>query len=294
MNTKNTIFFAEIGLTSTSANTIANLAKEYIQEKQSFLDNIRFYTTKVGLIGSNEQNTIQYGNDNRDIKLIPSILQEIATAKSLIAWLREAIKARQALTYSLDNLSIEDYCEMVGKEMPVAPKMGKVLTEDEYYGSLSLKERNRYYQLETQVAVIGKYIHPDGVYAEARADMQKKQKAPHSVNGSGRDTLIYTYYPTASVEDVEQCFFKLQQMHRELQKQLNSIKFECEKAIAESQSKVNAEYVTARNKHNSELELLYAEFRKYIHEQSVLLGQLKIVIPDSLKSIYDKVSSLGK
>lgn len=291
---KDLIFFGENGLTSTSANHVANLAKEFIQSKQTALDNVCFYKTQVGLISSAETKTIKDGNSNEELEQIPSMLMNIAQAKSLIAWLREAIKARETITKELNSFTLANYCKMKDIEYPSEPIRGHVLTEDEYFGSLGIKERNRYYQLETQAAVIGKYIHPDGVYADAREDMKKKSHAPHSVSGTGRDALIYTYDITVDPELVESKFFELQNKHREIQSQLNSIKFECQKAIDESETKVNAEYEAAYKEYLAKLGIVNAEFVSYKKKQSVEIGKLKIVIPDSLKVIYTEIATLGK
>lgn len=186
---KDLVFFKKEGeegvaLTSTSANHVANLAKEYIQG-----------------------------------------------VKSLIAWLREGIKAKENL--------------MNGMVKPETPNYGHVLTEVEYYASLPIKKRNRYYQLETEAAVLGKYIHPDGHLSDARKELKDKLQHPHKVDGRGRDALIYTYTPTVDVAEVDNVFFELQKKHREIQAQLNAMKHSCEQAINESTNKVNTEYMAA-------------------------------------------------
>ena len=45
-------FFAENGLTSTSANHIANLAKEYVKAQEQELESVEFYNTYLTIIGS--------------------------------------------------------------------------------------------------------------------------------------------------------------------------------------------------------------------------------------------------
>lgn len=50
----NKVFFGENGLTSTSANHIANLAKEFISTNENYLNNISFVNCAIGLIGTNK------------------------------------------------------------------------------------------------------------------------------------------------------------------------------------------------------------------------------------------------
>lgn len=281
-----------IGLTSTSANTIANMAKEYIQSCEVILDNVCFYKTTVGLISSSENKVIQQGTSI--INNIPALLDTVAKAKSLIAWLREAIKAKEEMHESLLNLSLTDYCNILDVQIPSNPIKAHILTGEEYYNSLDIKERNRYYQLETEAAILGKYIHPNGAYSEARKDLKNKISNPHKVIGQGRDALIYSYTPTIEVEAIDEQFYELQKKHREIQKQLNSMKFECEKAVNESQIKADSEYSAARSEYAEKLKVLDAQRVAYIKEQEVEIGKLRIRIPDSLMGVYQIISNLGK
>lgn len=101
------IFFSPDGdgLTSTSANHIANMAKEMIRNFDSTIANLVFYTTEVSLIGIDSRNMLQQGATDADVLSVAGKLRIIAQAKSLIAWLREAIKARERLiTLSLIHI----------------------------------------------------------------------------------------------------------------------------------------------------------------------------------------------
>lgn len=292
MNQKNLIFFGDNGLTSTSANHIANLAKEMIQNHEATLNNRTYYTTTVGLIGSSEKSLIKQGIEF--VSDVPEMINDMAKAKSLIAWLREAIKAKKSLLSEINGFSVGDYCKMKGIEKPLYPESEIALTEDEYYGTLSLKERNRYYELETTAATIGKMIHPDGPFANARKGLAEVIENPNKIVGNGRDTVIYSYKPTINLGDVDAVFFELQKQHREAQAQLNSIKYACEQAINESQAKVTSEYLEALSNYRNEMSVIEAELKKYKQEETDRISKLKIIIPDSLKDIYETVSKLGK
>lgn len=289
---KDMIFFADNGLTMTSANHLANLAKEYIQQHESVLNNVTFYDESVALIGTNNQSILHNGVS--DITELPTLLNEVAEAKSLIAWLREAIKAKERLMSYWENNAEDEYLIANGIELPKRPVAGHVLTEDEYYANLSIKERNRYYALETEAAVLGKYIHPDGKYATERKNLAHYIQNPHKVSGNGRDTVIYSFNPTMALNEVDDMFFKLQTKHREVQAQLNSIKYQCEQAIIASKTQVQEEFAKALTEYNAESRLIEAKIAEYTTRKLKEIGALKIIIPDSLKEIYDKVSKLGK
>lgn len=297
---KDLIFFKKEGeegvaLTSTSANHIANLAKEYIQGVETQLNNICFFNAEVALIGSvGNASIIQSGVPSEALDSLQSMLDEAAQAKSLIAWLREGIKAKENLMKDLQTTSLEDWCKENDIVKPKAPDYGHVLTEEEYYASLPIKERNRYYQLETEAAVFGKYIHPDGHLSDARKDLKDKLQHPHKVDGKGRDALIYTYTPTVFIAEVDNVFFELQKKHREVQAQLNAMKYSCEQAINESTNKVNTEYMAASQKYQAELKDVLASFKTWKDKKSQEYSKLKIVIPHSLMGIYNTINSLGK
>ena len=295
---KDSVFFKKEGeegvaLTSTSANHIANLAKEYIQGVEIQLNDIYFFNTEVALIGTTG-NIIQVGKTSEVLNNLQSMLEEVAQAKSLIAWLREGIKAKENLLKGLKALSFADWCKENGIVKPEEPIYGDILTEEEYYASLPIKERNRYYQLETEAAVLGKYIHPDGNLSIARKELKDKVQHPHRVDGRGRDALIYTYTPTVEVEEVDTVFFELQKKHREIQAQLNAMKHSCEQAINESTNKVNSEYVINSQKYQAELRDLLGTFKEWEDKKSQEYSKLKIVIPNSLLGIYNTINSLGK
>lgn len=296
---KDLVFFKKEGeegvaLTSTSANHIANMAKEYIQGMETQLNNVSFLNVEVGLISANAHNVIQEGTSREVLSSIPSMLESIAQAKSLIAWLREAIKAKNDLINRLQSVSLDDWCEENGVEKPLSPVAPHVLTEQEYYASLPIKERNRYYQLETVAAVLGKYIHPDGHLSNARKELKDKIYHPHKVDGKGRDALIYTYTPTTSIAIVDNVFYELQKKHREIQAQLNAMKYSCEQAINESTNKVNTEYMAASQKYQAELKDVLGAFKTWKDEKSQEYSKLKIVVPNSLLGIYNTINSLGK
>ena len=121
------------------------------------------------------------------------MITDIAKAKSLIAWLREAISARDRLKSEINSFTEAQYCAMKGIELPIRPECEDALTEADYWGSMNIKARNTYYELETKCATLGQLIHPGGNYASQRDEAIKKTNAPHKIVGNGRDTNIYTY-----------------------------------------------------------------------------------------------------
>ena len=291
---KDEIFFGEKGLTSTSANHIANIAKENYAVVESNLEKAAFYTTKVTLLGSSAAHTLSEGVDTEFLKAIPDSLTMVARLKSLIAWLREALKAKERLVREAETLNDESIAEALGIELPKMPESYKRLTEDDVVASWNIKERNRYYFLDTLCSTIGKYIHPDRGFANARESFIKILSEKHSINGGGRDTVIYSYIPTVAKEDVEDTFFKLQNSYREFQAELNSMKHQIEVALQEDDREKSQKETEERDIYLAEMQSVVSKISSYRKEKVREAQSLKIVIPDSLKSVYETVSNIGK
>ena len=286
------IFFDVEGLTSTSANHLANLAKEYIQTVENELESITLYSTNIELIGT--ESTHILSRANADIHSIADKLNKVAEAKSLIAWLREALKAKERLQEEVNSLSLRDFCALKSIIYNEAPSSPETMSEDDYLGSLNIKERERYYHLETLCAVYGKYIHPNGVYANARKKFKSVLLNPTSVQGSGKDTIIYKYTPATTAEEVDKVFFELQDTHRNFQAELNGMKHKMEIAIEEYNQNALTAYRTALSSYSDWHASATAEFQEYISQESARIRNLKIVIPNNLTNIYNIVKALGK
>ena len=293
---KDMIFFTSegAGLTSTSANHVANLAKEMIRNIESGLGELQFYSTSVALIGGGVANSLDTGAVAEEVESVPDRLHNIAEAKSLIAWLREAIKARERLLNEVKDMSLSKWCEQEGEKIPEQPRIGESLTEDDYWASRPIAERCHYYELETLAATLGKAIHPGGALADAREQLQQRLKKPNQVVGDGRDTLIYTYTPSVDTQAVEDVYFRLQKQYRDAQARLNTLKHECMQAVEQSATAVKSEYTRAMKDWATQHKLLEARHAEYIQKRMAELGSMRIIIPDSLQSIYRKVNSLGK
>ena len=290
------IFFSPDGqgLTSTSANHIANLAKEMVRGIEASLEATVLYSTSVALIGTDSAEELGRGITAEELLEVPDKLHTVAKAKSLIAWLREAIKAKERLLKEAEATKIDDFAKMEEIEMPRPAERKKALTEDEYFASLTLDERNRYYEVETLAAVLGKAIHPGGSFADARDTLETRLQTPREVKGDGRDTLIYSFRPTVESAVVDDVYFRLQKQYREAQAKVNSYKYDCQKAVKESEVAVETQYVTDLAEYNKQMQLINARLTAYIKQRVKDIGNYKIVIPQSLADIYEKVSHLGK
>lgn len=113
-----TIFFGTTGttLTSTSAEHIANLAKEFVRGRQRDLEGLRFTEKVVHALGqAADTSVLERGIGEAELGQIADKLAEIGKANSLIAWLREGIKAKNDYLDAVKTATYADYCAWEGK-----------------------------------------------------------------------------------------------------------------------------------------------------------------------------------
>ena len=114
------IYFGDSGLTSTSANHVANMAKESIRNIMGELSSISFFGATVSLLSGGTPLQAKIGSSRDDLDKIQASLETVGEAHALCAWLREAIKAKTRLLAEVKSMSLSDYCKDVlgGVEVP--------------------------------------------------------------------------------------------------------------------------------------------------------------------------------
>ena len=104
------IYFGDAGMTSTSANHAANMAKESVRHLMDELAGVSFYGTTVSLLSSGAgAKQSKVGNTAEQLDGTYDKLKTIGEAHALIAWLREAIKARERLLAEVKNMTLAGY-----------------------------------------------------------------------------------------------------------------------------------------------------------------------------------------
>ena len=293
-------FFGESGLTSTSANHFANLAKEVNRQNENYLANVQFFTTAMSIIGSNESGITHEGNKTEELPVIERTIANIAALYSLSAFFREAIAEKERLMKEAENWVDarvrEEFDAKVAELKSRKPVRANYITEEDVVRSWSIGELERYYSLETEAAWLGKFVHENGMISQARIALMQVMSKPKTVKENGRDTIIYTYTPTADALQVDEMFFRLQKKQREVQAELNGMKKRIEDAIRENKIKVDEEYGIALSKWNMEKHLLDDEYQEFLEDESrsrtnriKAVEDLKIVVPNRLKEVYESL-----
>ena len=283
------VFFGENGLTSTSANFIANQAKEYVESLKEYLSTTNFLDSTIELIGSGKETLSRKGFSSDEVKGIEEVLNAIVSAYSLIAWLREALKAKEDIGKQLREMDMYDWAKENNITLPEYPGNVEKLSESKVIATWSVKDRNRYLTAQTFCSVYGKYIHPDGDFSKARKEFLNKRFNSIEYTECGSNTIIHRYTPTVDQSTIESTFKNLQFKWRENQAIVNSYKHKIDTEIQDDYVKRLAEYRNEYDRVSEELISIRAKYQGYIENKQKEASALKIIIPNDLKAIYNLV-----
>ena len=284
----NEVFLDNKGMTSTSANHLANIAAEVVQARKLELENVAFINEYISVLGTNREKVlVEEGSGEEFLDKMKESLGIISDANSFIAWVREAIKAKESELETISNMNLREYCTLVGVDYPEFPSMESPVGEEDILGTWNIKDRNEYYSLEARSAVIGKFIHPNGAFSKARKQLQNKVTKPHSVDkSSSANIVIYDYVPSIEPSKVEDAFFEMQSEHRALSARLNQLKFRIKDEMTKANEKKNNERSLLMEKVSSERAKLMSDLVSYKNTETQRISQLKIVVPESLEGIF--------
>lgn len=297
----NNVYFSNEGLTSTTANYYANIAKELQMAASERLNNVQMYNTSVAVIGSREKQLMSAGL--RDLTFITLDLPHLASLNAFCAWVREAIKEKEEQSKDVRQLTIEHWAERMGiklPEWPSHPKDPEVITEQDVMNTWDINKRNKYLRLEAFAATYGKYIHPDGAFSKARKRAHEVVNKPITKEGVGRDMVLYYSDLTVDPQIIDSTFMSLQDQYRSYEKELNQMKAELKEAVNDLTRKAYEKYQLdvahwkeQQKLYSSELGKLQSEWVKWRTDELERISQLKITIPDALKDIFRVIQQAG-
>ena len=274
------------GLTVTSANHLANIAKEMYEALVSKLESLRFYSRDYMLAIAGKTFRVENESDQSELAALASGLKEIGILKSLIAYLREGIKAKARMD---SDSAFEEHIEELikaGRNDLKKPEDKKEVTFEEELAKLSSEQKARYYTLEAKCATIGSFIHPDGAFAKARKEFLEHKRDSIKVVGKGQEAEINTFSSSFSTEQIDSVFFELQKEYRIIQAEFNKIKAEVTERVSEANKRIANDSLVAMK--------LWVDARKVERTQyDSEVKALKVVIPQNLMEVYQRVNAVA-
>ena len=293
----NDIYFGEEGMTSTSAQHVSAMANVMVQDVKQHLMGLRLYEKSIRVIGDVECKVEEVNNTLPEIS---DGVKQICKANALIAWLREAVKEREQAQQYIQDMTLDKWMELQGIEKPtspVPPMMPKINFQD--YKTildtgLTVKEYNRFVELNSALAVYGEMIHDKGLLTRQKNELARILQNPTEVKESGRDTIITTYKVDVNVSvDIDKLYTELQSEYRKLQAEKNGIEAKFSNLAMDYQTRKMEEWKAAKAQYdrdltrvNSELVGIQTQMQEWKKQRLEELAALKIIIPNDLKALY--------
>ena len=293
----NDIYFGEEGMTSTSAQHVSAMANVMVQDTKQHLMGLRLYEKSIRVIGDVECKVEEVNNTLPEIS---EGVKQICKANALIAWLREAVKEREKAQQYVQDMTLDKWMELEGIEKPTSPQppmMPKINFQD--YNTiletgLTVKEYNRFVELNSALAVYGEMIHDKGLLTRQKNELARIMQNPTEVKESGRDTIITTYKVDVNIGvDLDKLYTELQSEYRKLQAEKNGIEAKFSNMAMAYQTRKMEEWKAAKSQYdrdltrvNSELVGIQTRMQEWKKQRLEELAALKIIIPNDLKPLY--------
>lgn len=276
------------GLTSTSANFLCNIAKEYLETIHSQLTSFNTWDEYMSLIDSDSVHQTKVGN--KDISIFNGHLAQIATINAFVAWLREAIRTKEEL---MDYNNVERELEKQFTE-PKDPTVSQLVSKSDVMAEWDEKKLAKYYALEAVSAHFGKYIHPRMPLSMIRSKYLEVLSNPIVITGSGHDAMKIERKPTISPDDMENLFMGLQNKYRDAEKQLNAMKYELEEEVSKRNIEISNQNTKALSDYRIAKQLYHEELHKAVQEQIDEIAKWKIKVPEQFKETCKILNQISK
>lgn len=282
-------YFGPSGLTTTSASYLANLAQEQIKTNESWLNYITLTNETKTLISSGKEYLVREANC-KDLSTIKEVLKSNALFYTFIAYVKEAIKAKEKAIRELPEI-----IDWAADRMPVCPVQPNQIHESDIIAEFSASEMQHYLKLQQYAAVYGKAIHADGSISDARKNAQMYANKPSSVENLSNDVCVTKRTLQFSLDEIDEMYNELQAIRREYDKQLNNIKYGIMTEMNKRNNELEENYQADLNAYRNEVKQLQSEYSTWIRkEREKIETTWKIVIPEELQATLKYLQSLGK
>lgn len=292
---ENKVFFGESGITSTSATYLCNIARELLKDIESSLNSISFITEEVTLFGSENKIRTKEGYNLSELSDLDSKLTKAAQLKAFIAWMSEGIKAKDVESERLKEYTLSDFT----KDFPeyiVQRSENSTLDINYGLGKLSISERVKYLFSEALTSSIGKYIHNNGALRKAYSELLNIAHNKVNITTEAKDSIVVVTnkIPSVDTKEVEKIMLKYQDLRRENEKVLNSLKSKVKDYDHEYQMYLNLEQKVDVESYKEDMEIVRSKYNEYVLNKRSEIENFKIIIPDKLRDIYNTLHTLSK
>ena len=277
------------GLTTAEANYTANIIKELCERIFNEIKQLTLFKGTLNFQGKQTEYNKVYKVENLEEKCL-----EEGNLYALSAWLREAIKAKEALLKQVEN---DNFDISLLNEVNYG-KATSLLTEDEVKYSLPINELAEYLAYEAKAAHIGKKVHPNGIFEQWFNMIKNTPKV--QINEINKDYIV-EFDQVVDEKDLYQTYFTLQKEYREAEQKVNYYKAKVKNLLNEKNQEINQKNRALQDKLSQDLEIqnsknlaLQAEINNLRGQKLKEVSELKIIIPNELQKTLDYVQTYSK
>jgi len=277
------------GLTTAEANYTANIIKELCERISNEIKQLTLFKGTLNFQGKQTEYNKVYKVENLEEKCL-----EEGNLYALSAWLREAIKAKEALLKQVEN---DNFDISLLNEVNYG-KATNLLTEDEVKYSLPINELAEYLAYEAKAAHIGKKVHPNGIFEQWFNMIKNTPKV--QINEINKDYIV-EFDQVVDEKDLYQTYFTLQKEYREAEQKVNYYKAKVKNLLNERNQEINQKNRALQDKISQDLEIqnsknlaLQAEINNLRGQKLKEVSELKIIIPNELQKTLDYVQTYSK
>lgn len=281
-----TKIFDTKGLTSSEANHITNITKELVKD----LNVTGMALTTSSVVRDGE--TLPLDENKKNPSWVQDI-QKVGKLYSLSAWLKSAIKLKEAMLRDVDYRQFKTTVpDPELEELKVIPDT----SFEKYLASLTIKERNEYLTAEAVATHVGKFVHN---FDEVRSKVE--DFTPTSFQRVGNETLTVKSERLYTKDELFKGFFELQKEHREAEQKVNLYKSRHKSWAKEIEDEVAAENSAIQDRNHLKKKEKFIEvtkertqFEAQNREDKQTISTFKIVIPHDLQPVLDEVLEYAK
>lgn len=285
----NTSFFGPKGLTTTSASYLANLAQEQIKSDETWFNQLRFFGETMTLLSTGVE-CKSATPTVKDLSIINATIKRDANLYWFIAYVKEAIKAKEQAVDRLPDFSV-----WAQDKLEPSPDSPNTVSEEDIVAEFDSSKLAKYLRLQQFAALYGKLIHNRGDIASARKTAYTVANNPTHVENLATDVVIKKNELAFSLGEIDEVFNQLQATRREYDKELNKMKFEILEEVNRRNQELGFQYREAYSAWKDKRIKLQSEYRSwYTQKVEEIQTTWKIVIPEELQSTLRYLQSLGK
>ena len=291
------------GLTQSKAQSISNLCNQLALEIENKINGFNVLTKTMKY--DRETLVMQQAKPITDIH---NLLSEKSKLHGLQAHLMEGLKAKTRLMDSISDESFESPLTMPDRTIIPRPELLQDVDVMFGLGKLTASEYAEYLQVEAVASHYGQFVHKAGKLSKLRNTLAKHSPLEWEVIEDGKKHPIkVTAHHTD--EELIGLHVSLSSIHNKANQRVNYFKAKVKNLTSEENQRIhkenakknavyagkvdrnNAEYESALQGHNAEVETLNAIFEDDRERRLNQASQLRISVDSIFQDLVDKLNT---